>query len=46
VASHPVHGSLITVRIEGAPAAQRADLEREIHKRLDPLVMKHELVWS
>jgi fatty-acyl-CoA synthase len=46
VASHPVHGSLISVRIQGLPAAQRADVEREVHKRLDPLVTKHEIVWS
>ena len=39
-ASHPVHGSLITVQVAGGGGA----IESEIHKRLDPLVMRHEVV--
>jgi fatty-acyl-CoA synthase len=44
VGSHPVHGSLVTVRVQG-PAAQRSAVEDEVHKRLGPLVMKHEIEW-
>jgi fatty-acyl-CoA synthase len=45
VGPHAEHGSLITVTIEGLPASDRAALERQIGERLDPLVMKHEIVW-
>jgi fatty-acyl-CoA synthase len=46
VATHAVHGSMITVNARGVPAAQRAAVEAEIHQRLGPLVMKHEIAWS
>jgi fatty-acyl-CoA synthase len=46
VAAHAVHGSLITVRMQGVAAAQRGELEDEVHQRLGPLVTKHEIVWS
>jgi len=46
VAAHPVHGSLITVRLPGWPESQRAAIEREVNQRLDPLVMRHEIVWG
>ncbi|HUR88709.1 MAG TPA: acyl-CoA synthetase [Ramlibacter sp.] len=39
-AAHATHGNMITVRLAGASAA----LEAEIHKRLDPLVTRHEVV--
>jgi fatty-acyl-CoA synthase len=45
VAPHPVHGSLITVRLPGWPESQRAVIEREVHKRLDPLATRHEVAW-
>jgi len=38
--AHAVHGNMITVRVNGGSAA----LEAEIHKRLDPLVTRHEVV--
>jgi fatty-acyl-CoA synthase len=38
--AHEKHGNLITVRLEGGNAA----MEAEIHKRLDPLVTRHEVV--
>jgi fatty-acyl-CoA synthase len=38
--AHAVHGNMITVTLQGASAA----VEAEIHKRLDPLVMRHEVV--
>ncbi len=46
VAAHAVHGSLITVHLPGWPESQRAAIEREVHKRLDPLVMRHEVAWG
>jgi fatty-acyl-CoA synthase len=39
-AAHSVHGNMITVRLQGASPL----VEAEIHKRLDPLVMRHEVV--
>jgi fatty-acyl-CoA synthase len=39
-AAHAVHGNMITVRLQGGSAA----MEAEIHKRLGPLVMRHEIV--
>ena len=38
--AHEKHGNLITVRLEGGSDA----LETEIHKRLGPLVTRHEVV--
>jgi fatty-acyl-CoA synthase len=46
VAAHEVHGQLITVTIKGEPNLQQASLETQIHARLSPLVMKHQLVWQ
>jgi fatty-acyl-CoA synthase len=39
-AAHAVHGAMVTVRLHGGDTA----VEAEIHKRLDPLVMRHEVV--
>jgi fatty-acyl-CoA synthase len=46
VASHAVHGNLITVHLNASPDTQREPIEREVHRRLDPLVTKHEVVWE
>jgi fatty-acyl-CoA synthase len=43
VAAHPVHGSMATVTIRAAPAALRAELERQVHERLNPFVLRHEI---
>ena len=45
VGAHPAHGSLITVAIAGAAEGGRAALERQVKERLDPLVLRHEIVW-
>ena len=45
VGAHAVHGSLITVAIEGVAEPARAALARQIDERLDPLVMRHEIAW-
>lgn len=46
VASHAVHGSLITVHLQGPTGSARAAIADQVHERLDPLVMKHEIAWS
>lgn len=46
VQTHAVHGNLITVRVTGAAAAQRAALENQLHERMNPLVMRHEVIWA
>lgn len=46
VAAHEVHGQLITVAVTGVASVQRDPLERQIHERLNPLVMAHQLVWN
>ena len=45
-AAHAEHSQLLTVRIAGVEPAERAALQREIAARLDPLVMKHAVVWA
>jgi fatty-acyl-CoA synthase len=45
VGAHPTHGNLITVRLKGLPAAARAQLEAQVHERLNPLTTRHEIVW-
>jgi len=46
VAAHAVHGHLITVTLGGVGTAQRAGLQAQLHERLNPLVMRHEIVWG
>jgi hypothetical protein len=46
VAAHAVHGSLITVRLQDSNETNHEVVEREVHQRLDPLVIKHEIVWG
>jgi hypothetical protein len=45
VGGHPVHGSLITVTIDGVPPEARGALEAQVHQRLAPLTMRHEIAW-
>jgi fatty-acyl-CoA synthase len=45
VGAHPVHGSLISVTIDGVPKAAHDALAAQVHAHLDPLVMRHEVVW-
>lgn len=46
VGGHPVHGSLATVTIKGAPATDRAGIEQQVHERLSPFVIRHEVEWT
>ena len=45
VGAHPEHGTLIRVALAGVDGAARAAIEREVHKRLDPLTLKHTVEW-
>jgi fatty-acyl-CoA synthase len=46
VTSHEVHGQWMTVNIQGVSDLQKEALETQIHARLSPLVMKHQLLWQ
>ena len=39
-------GSLIAVLLKGQPDLPREGLETRIHEHLNPLVMRHEIVWG
>ncbi|MEI7443477.1 MAG: acyl-CoA synthetase [Burkholderiales bacterium] len=45
VGAHPVHGSLITVSVEGVPEARRADVAATVQARIGPLTTRHEIDW-
>jgi fatty-acyl-CoA synthase len=45
-ASHPLHGSLITLRFKNMTTADKADLDRFVKQRLGPLTVGYELVWE
>ena len=44
--AHAEHGHVLTVRIAGVAEPARAALQRQVDARLDPLVMKHAVVWA
>ena len=46
VGAHAEHGSLITVTMTGVPQAARENLGQQVHARLNPLVMRHEILWQ
>ncbi len=43
VGPHPEHGSLATVTVKGVPEAARESIEKQVHERLGPFVMRHEV---
>ncbi len=45
VAAHAVHGQAIRVTLPASAQAAHPTLETQIHARLDPLVMPHEVAW-
>ena len=45
VAAHGTHGSLATVALDNVPEAQRAAVAEQVHKVLDPFVIRHEINW-
>jgi fatty-acyl-CoA synthase len=46
VTGHEVHGQWMNVTIRGVSDLQKEALETQIHARLSPLVMKHQLLWQ
>ena len=46
VGAHPEHGSLIRVEIAGASEIERVALQQQIDQRLDPLTLRHAIVWT
>lgn len=46
VGAHGTHGSLATVTVTGLPVARRDQVAGQIRERLDPFVLKHDIVWS
>ncbi len=46
VAAHGTHGSLATIVFTGVPTAGRDAVASLVHDRLNPFVMRHEIVWQ
>ena len=46
VRSDAVHGQVIHVSGEGPAGAAREAVEQQVHKRLGPLPLRHEVVWN
>jgi len=45
VGAHPVHGSLITVSVEGVAPDRRAEVSAAVQARIGPLTTRHETVF-
>ena len=46
VGANALHGSLITVHIGGVAESERSALAQRVGERLNPLVTRHEIVWT
>ncbi|MDM0113063.1 acyl-CoA synthetase [Variovorax sp. J22R133] len=46
VVAHPVHGHLIKIRVGGVPGDSQEALAAQVHERLNPLEMQHEIEWD
>jgi fatty-acyl-CoA synthase len=46
VGAHDTHGSLASVTIPGVPIGSREAVARQVHERLDPFVIRHEIHWT
>jgi fatty-acyl-CoA synthase len=46
VGAHPVHGSIATVRISGVAPRSHAAIEQQVRERLNPFVLRYEIVWQ
>ena len=45
VAAHAEHGTLVTVGLGCDDPASRAAFEQQVRTELDPLPLRHEIVW-
>ena len=45
VGSHVEHGTLVTVTLACDATASRPAFERQVHEKLDPLPIRHAIVW-
>jgi fatty-acyl-CoA synthase len=45
VGAHAEHGTLVTVRLGCDDTARRAAFEEQVRAELDPLPLRHEIVW-
>ena len=45
VGAHGTHGSLAVVTLDKVPEAARAGIAEQVHKALDPFVIRHEIRW-
>ena len=46
VGAHDTHGSLATVTIQGVPIVSREAVAQQVHERLNPFVIRHEIHWT
>jgi fatty-acyl-CoA synthase len=46
VGAHDTHGSLATVTIRGVPIGSREAVAQQVHERLNPFVIRHEIHWT
>ena len=46
VGAHGTHGSLATVSVSGVNESRRNEVAGQIHDRLNPFVIRHDIVWT
>ncbi len=46
VGADPVHGTLARIALKGAPATDRAEIERRVRELFGPFVVRHRVEWS
>jgi fatty-acyl-CoA synthase len=46
VGPHGTHGSLATVTIQGVPMGSRQAVTQQVHERLNPFAIRHEIHWT
>ena len=46
VGAHDTHGSLATVTIQGVPIVSREAVAQQVHEKLNPFVIRHEIHWT
>ena len=46
VGAHDTHGSLATVTIRGVSIGSREAVAQEVHEKLNPFVIRHEIHWT